>query len=422
MEYVKFGRSGLKVSKLAFGTVNLGRLITPKASHRLLDEVIDTGINFIDTADEYSYGLCERIIGDWLQQNPAKRDKIVLSTKVFEPVGHEPNDAGLSAYHIKRACEASLKRLQTDHIDLYQMHHVDRNTPWPEMWQAMEHLIREGKITYVGSSNFAAWHIAQAQAYAEQKGLLGILSEQSVYSLARRTVEMEVLPACQNMGIAFLAYSPLEEGILAGGLTKAQANAARHSPEQDARFIVLLDKMGVASQQKEGHPLTQFYREYVYPELQQQQQRLAVESLGESLPEMNRADYSRQVLQQIVATYGDDLSEDEKQFFIEYGITRELGDLSRGTFWRSMLKVEQWRKQLEAYDAFCHEYSFKSAELALAWLNHQPAVTSVIIGPRTSAHLRSCVSSLSLKLDNDVRKKLDAIFPGFRTAPEEYAW
>ena len=176
MNYKHLGRTGLRVSRIGLGTMNFGELTDESASFRIMDEAVDAGINFFDTADVYGgpqspdmakgYGTSEEIIGNWLARS-GQRDRIVLATKVYQPMDTGPNDKYLSAYHIRRACEASLKRLKTDHIDLYQMHHIDRNTPWEEIWQAMEQLIREGKISYVGSSNFAGWDIATAQCKAD---------------------------------------------------------------------------------------------------------------------------------------------------------------------------------------------------------------------------------------------------------------
>jgi aryl-alcohol dehydrogenase-like predicted oxidoreductase len=422
VNYLQLGRSGLRVSRLAFGTVNLGRLLTPIESLHLLDEAVDLGINFIDTADEYAFGLSERIIGDWLTKNPGKRNKIVLATKVFEQTGLTPNERGLSAYHIKRACEASLKRLQTDHIDLYQMHHIDRSTPWPEIWQAMNQLIQEGKITYVGSSNFAAWHIAQAQAHADKRGYLGLISEQSIYNLSNRTVELEVLPACQAMGIAFLPYSPLQDGLFAGGLDKTKSITTFHSSQNDNAFIKLFEKMGLGNQQANVHPLTQFYNEHINPQLRQQLQQLANESFQQTLPEKRRPDFIKSIFQQLVKEYGQHLSANEKSFFVEYGTSRDQGSLSRSTFWRSILKLKGLRSQLESYEQLCLDHNYKPAELALAWLNSRQGITSIIIGPRTSAHLKSCISSLSLEIPDEINMKLDALFPGFGAAPEAYAW
>ncbi len=227
MDYVNLGRAGVKVSRLCLGTTNFGVYTEAADAHRIMDAAFEQGINFFDTADAYGYdqgrGKTEEIIGRWLKANPDKRDRIVLATKVYTAMTDDVNDRGLSAFHIRRACEASLRRLQVDHIDLYQMHHVDRQTPWEEIWQAMEQLVREGKISYVGSSNFAGWHIARACETARQRHFLGLVSEQSVYNLAARTVELEVLPAAAAYGLAFIPYSPTSGGVLAGALQKAAA-------------------------------------------------------------------------------------------------------------------------------------------------------------------------------------------------------
>ncbi|GEA79684.1 aldo/keto reductase [Cellulomonas uda] len=227
MQYKNLGRSGLKVSRLALGTMNFGDATDETDSHAILDDALAAGINFVDTADVYGgpqkpdmekgFGTSEEIIGRWLARS-GRRDDIVLATKVYQPMGTGPNDRHLSAFHIRRACEASLRRLQTDHIDLYQMHHVDRSTPWDEIWQAMDQLIREGKITYVGSSNFAGWDIATAQGAAQQRHLLGLVSEQSLYNLTTRTLELEVIPALDYHGIGLIPWSPLAGGLLAGVL------------------------------------------------------------------------------------------------------------------------------------------------------------------------------------------------------------
>ncbi|MCF7802627.1 MAG: aldo/keto reductase [Candidatus Marinimicrobia bacterium] len=224
MEYTYLGRSGLQISRLALGTMNLGDYTSKTESIAIMDNAFGSGINFIDTANRYGNpkgdGITETIIGDWLSENPGKREKIVLATKLHNPMGDGPNDRGLSAYHIKKACEDSLRRLQTDHIDLYQMHHVDRNTPWEEIWQAMEQLVREGKVLYVGSSNFGAWHIVKAQERAMARNFMGLVSEQSLYNLTTRTIELELLPACQEYGIGVLPWSPRGGGVLAGVLKK----------------------------------------------------------------------------------------------------------------------------------------------------------------------------------------------------------
>ncbi len=184
-----------------------------------------------DTADVYGgpqkpdiekgYGVSEEIIGRWLAQG-GRRDHIVLATKVYQPMDFGPNDRKLSAYHIRKACEDSLRRLQTDRIDLHQMHHIDRRTPWEEIWQAMELLVQQGKVLYVGSSNFAGWDIATAQGEAKARHFMGLASEQSLYNLTARTIELEVIPACKHYDLGLFPWSPLSGGLLGGALQKAK--------------------------------------------------------------------------------------------------------------------------------------------------------------------------------------------------------
>ncbi len=224
MEYTQLGRTGLKVSRLCLGTMNFGPQTSEPDSFAIMDRAVEHGLNFFDTANVYGWelgqGITEQIVGRWLAQGGDRREAIVLATKVFGRMGEGPNDRGLSAYHIRRACDESLRRLQTDHIDLYQMHHVDRATPWDEIWEAMERLVRDGKVIYVGSSNFAGWHIAQAQEAARSRHFLGLVSEQSLYNLAARTVELEVAPACLHYGLGVIPWSPLARGILGGALSQ----------------------------------------------------------------------------------------------------------------------------------------------------------------------------------------------------------
>jgi len=220
MEYTHLGRTGLSVSRVCLGTMNFGPVTSQADADVIMDHAHEHGINFFDTANVYGWkrgeGITENIIGRWLKQGGGRREKIELATKVYGVMGDWPNEGRLSAYHIRRACEESLRRLGTDHIDLYQMHHVDLATPWAEIWQALEQLLREGKVTYFGSSNFAGWHIAQAQERAAARDLLGLVSEQSLYNLKDRTVELEVIPACRDYGLGLLPYSPLAGGFLAG--------------------------------------------------------------------------------------------------------------------------------------------------------------------------------------------------------------
>ena len=220
MNYVHLGRTGLRVSQFCLGTMAFGREADEPTSLKIMDRALELGLNFFDTANVYGrphVGCTEEIVGRWLAQDQGRRSQIVLATKVCGVMGQGPNDRGLSAYTIRRECEASLRRLQTDHIDLYQMHHIDRETPLDEIWQAMEMLVQQGKVIYIGSSNFPAWHIAQAQAAAAARNFMGLVSEQSRYNLAARTIELEVIPACRAYGLALMAYGPLRGGLLAGG-------------------------------------------------------------------------------------------------------------------------------------------------------------------------------------------------------------
>src|SRR5262245_55686180 len=239
MESTNLGRTGLKVSRLGLGTGNFGSDTSERDSHAMLDQALDVGINFLDTANVYGgkqgEGLSEQIIGRWVAKGGQRREKIVIATKVWGIAGEGPNESKLSALHIRRACEDSLRRLQTDHIDLYQMHHVDRETPFEEIWQAMERLIAEGKIIYVGSSNFAAWHIAKANDLARERHLLGLVSEQSLYNLKSRLIEMEVIPACQDYGLGLIPWSPLASGLLGGALQKA--THGRRAAERQVRAV-----------------------------------------------------------------------------------------------------------------------------------------------------------------------------------------
>jgi NDP-hexose C3-ketoreductase / dTDP-4-oxo-2-deoxy-alpha-D-pentos-2-ene 2,3-reductase len=232
MQYRHLGRLGLEVSPLCLGTMNFGWDLpgtSEQDAFAVMDRALEEGINFFDTANVYGWragggrgeGVTERIIGNWFAQGDGRRDKVVLATKVYGSMGDWPNMERLSALNIRKACDASLARLQTDYIDLYQMHHVDRATPWEEIWQAMEQLVAAGKVLYVGSSNFAAWDIVQANEAARQRHFLGLVSEQSLYNLDARTVELEVLPACDAYGLGVIPWSPLAGGLLGGALRKA---------------------------------------------------------------------------------------------------------------------------------------------------------------------------------------------------------
>lgn len=237
VEYVHLGRSGLVVSRLVLGTMNFGPVTAEDEAHAIMDRALESGLNFFDTANVYGWGenkgRTEQIIGDWFSLRGGRRHKTVLATKVYGSMTDWPNDRYLSARNIRHACDASLRRLQTDYIDLYQMHHVDRGTPWDEIWEAMEVLRLQGKILYVGSSNFAGWHIAAAQEAARLRHFLGLVSEQSLYNLAERTVELEVLPACRAYGLGVIPWSPLHGGALAGILAKEQHGRSAEGRAKD---------------------------------------------------------------------------------------------------------------------------------------------------------------------------------------------
>ncbi|AQP45678.1 aldo/keto reductase [Tessaracoccus flavus] len=225
MQYTKLGRTGLKVSRLVLGTMNFGPETSEEDAHAIMSRALDEGINFFDTANGYGgkghRGRTEEIIGRWFDKT-GRRDEVVLGTKVYGGLTEDekPNFSRLSAVNVRRSAIGSLKRLRTDHIDLYQMHHVDRETPWDEVWQSMDRLVAEGDIVYVGSSNFAGWHIAAATEAARRRGSLGLVSEQSLYNLAARTVELEVLPAARHYGLGVIPWSPLGGGLLGGVLRK----------------------------------------------------------------------------------------------------------------------------------------------------------------------------------------------------------
>ncbi len=325
MQYTHLGRLGVRVSRMCLGTMNFGPQTSEPDSHRIMDRALELGINFFDTANVYGWrageGVTEQIVGRWLAKGEGRRDKVVLATKVFGNMSEEkwPNFDRLSAVNIRRAVEGSLRRLQTDHIDLYQMHHVDRDTPWDEIWQAMEQLVREGKVLYVGSSNFAGWHIALANETAARRHFLGLAAEQCLYNLAERMSELEVLPACEHYGMGVIPWSPLAAGMLGGALKKSSK-----------------------------------------------------------------------------------------------------GRRARG---RGKDMVERHAEQLEAYEKLCADLGEEPANVALAWVLANPAVTAPIIGPRTMEQLDGALGALDISLEDDTMRTLDRIWPGpGGPAPEAYAW
>jgi aryl-alcohol dehydrogenase-like predicted oxidoreductase len=232
MEYCSLGRSGLQVSRLCLGTGNFGTGGTEKANwgtvgekeaFQIMDAALDAGINFFDTANVYGgvghRGYTEEIIGRWFAQGGGRREKTVLATKVGRIMEEDETDGpnkpeGLSLYKIRRHFEGSLKRLQTDRVELLQMHKVDRRVTWEELWEAFEGLVRQGKLDYVGSSNFSAWDIMKAQYAAKERHFMGLINEQTRYDLLGRLAELEIIPAVTDLGIGMTIYSPLVRGLL----------------------------------------------------------------------------------------------------------------------------------------------------------------------------------------------------------------
>lgn len=322
MQYANLGRTGLKVSRLCLGTMNFGPMTAEPDSYAVMDKALDLGINFFDTANVYGWekgeGITEQIVGRWWDQGDGRREKVVIATKVYGDMGNWANTSRLSALHIRRACEDSLRRLKTDYIDLYQMHHVWREAPWDEIWQAMDLLVQQGKVLYIGSSNFAGWHITQANEAAKARHSLGLVSEQSKYHLLCRDIEREVIPACEYYGLGIIPWSPLASGILGGALQKI--SEGRRSQEGN---------------QKE---------------------------------------------------------------------------------------IEKHRPALEKWEALCGEIGEKPADVALAWMIQKPVITAPIIGPRTMEQLEGSLRALEIEMTPELNEKIDAIFPGYKTSPEDYAW
>jgi aryl-alcohol dehydrogenase-like predicted oxidoreductase len=260
VKHIHLGRTGLMVSRLCIGTLNFGPIVSECDAHDLLDLAADGGINLLDTSNSYGRhagrGRAEEILGTWFAKGGGRREQTVLGTKLYVAMDDKPNSGGLSAYSIRRSLDASLRRLKTDHVDLYQFHHIDRSTTWDEIWEAGEVAIAQGKVLYFGSSNFPAWHIVQSQEAAAKRNMLGLASEQSIYNLLTRDVEREVLPAVDAYGLGFLAWSPLHEGALAGagrgdgeGVRRNAGRAseayAKHKDKID-RFALMAEQMTVS--------------------------------------------------------------------------------------------------------------------------------------------------------------------------------
>jgi len=226
MEYRQLGKSGLRVSEVCLGTMTLGNEnwgCDERTSQEILDRSLAEGVNFVDTADVYAGGASEEIIGRWLK---GKRDQVVLATKVFFPTGTGPNDRGAGRSHVRRAIEASLRRLGADYIDLYQIHCWDARTPIEETLSIFTDLVREGKVRYIGCSNFAAWQIEKAVRVSEREHLAHFVCLQPQYSLVVRDIEREILPVCREEGLGVIPWSPLGSGFLAGKLDRSAKPAS----------------------------------------------------------------------------------------------------------------------------------------------------------------------------------------------------
>jgi aryl-alcohol dehydrogenase-like predicted oxidoreductase len=322
MQYVNLGRTALKVSRLCLGTMNFGPQTSEEDSYRVMDRALELGINFFDTANVYGWkkgeGVTEQIVGRWWAQGGGRRDKVVIATKVYGDMGDWPNTSRLSKLHMRRALDDSLRRLKTDFVDLYQFHHVWRDATWDEIWEFCEGAVQQGKVLYVGSSNFAGWHIVQANEAAKRRNFLGLVSEQSIYHLLRRQIETDVLPACEAYGVGVIPWSPLGGGLLGGVLEKAE------------------------------------------------QGRRASEGMQQ--------------------------------------------------------EVEKHRPKIEAWENLCREMGEKPADVALAWMLQDKRITAPIIGPRTMEQLDGSLRALEIQISEETNKKINEIFPGHKTAPEDYAW
>lgn len=213
MEYRRLGQSGLKVSEICLGTMTFGRGTDEAESRRMVDRAFDVGINFFDTANTYGDGQSEVLLGKALQ---GRRDRAVVATKFFNPVGSGPNDSGMSRLHIMQAIERSLRSLQTDHIDIYYIHHVDTETPLEEMLRAVDDLVHQGKVRYIACSNYEAWRLMEAIWISDSNNLARFVCYQPQYSLAVRDIEDEIIPACQLKGLGVVPWSPLGGGFLTG--------------------------------------------------------------------------------------------------------------------------------------------------------------------------------------------------------------
>ena len=248
MEYRSLGRTGVLVSPLCLGTMNFGAPTPEDESIRLLDRALEGGINFVDTANVYNAGESERIVGKALKGN-GKREQIILATKAHGRMGENPNDQGNSRFHLLKACEDSLRRLQTDRIDLYQIHRPSLTVPQDETLRALDDLIRQGKVRYIGCSTHPAWMVMEALATSERLGIARYISEQPPYNLLDRRIENELIPLAQRYGLAILPWSPLAMGMLAGRYPKGQSISADSRAGRTAGKNVFAERVSAAGQE-----------------------------------------------------------------------------------------------------------------------------------------------------------------------------
>ena len=245
MQYRSLGRTGVQVTPLCLGAMNFGGPTDEAESIAIINRALDGGINFIDTANVYNAGESERIVGKALQQN-GRRDEIVLATKVFGKMGEGPNEQGVTRYHIIKACEDSLRRLQTDRIDLYQLHRPSLTVPQDETLRAFDDLVRAGKVRYIGCSTFPAWKVMEALGVSQEEHLVRYISEQPPYNLLDRRIENELVPLAQAHGLALLPWSPLAGGILAGRYaTKGDIPAGSRAERTNETFRNRITRRGI---------------------------------------------------------------------------------------------------------------------------------------------------------------------------------
>ena len=323
MKIKHLGRTGLKVTEICLGTMTFGNQCDEPTSHAIMSKAFDAGVTFFDTADAYplgatleTVGRTEEYIGRWFQGHPGRRNQVVLATKFYGQVGSGPNDQGGSRKHIVQAIEGSLRRLQTDYIDLYQMHFPDHETPIDETLRALDDLVHSGKVLYIGCSNYPAWELSKALWTSDKLGLARFDSVQPRYNLLFRQIEAELLPLAMDQGIGVISYNPLAGGLLTGRYQPGQA------PEEGSRFTV-----------------------------------------------------------------------------------QNAGKLYQARYWQ-----EPQMQAVEELKAFCQEHHIDIAQLAIAWVLAQPAITSAIVGASKPEHLDQTLHAVDLVLDEQMRAVCDDIW------------